>query len=65
MGKNLTSENVITYLKQNHFPRSDDLTIELMCHPGDKSDFFDEFNQSEERVQEKNFLLNDLDSLID
>jgi hypothetical protein len=35
-----------------------------MCHPGDKSDYFDSFNQSDERVQEKDYLLNGLDDLM-
>jgi predicted glycoside hydrolase/deacetylase ChbG (UPF0249 family) len=50
MGKYLNSQNIMSYLKSNHFPRSDDFMIEIMCHPGDKSDFFDDFNKSDERI---------------
>lgn len=36
-----------------------------MCHPGNKSEYFDEFNQSIERVNELNYLMNhNLHSLL-
>ena len=63
MGKHLQTENIISYLKE-HLKESEHTSIELMCHPGDKSDYFDEFNQSDERVHEKEFLLKNLDEVI-
>ena len=63
MGKHLQTENIISYLKE-HLQDTQLCSIELMCHPGDKSDYFDDFNQSDERVHEKEFLLNDLDKAI-
>lgn len=36
-----------------------------MCHPGKKGIDFDEFNQSEDRVYEYEYLMNELDTLME
>jgi predicted glycoside hydrolase/deacetylase ChbG (UPF0249 family) len=57
MGTKLNNENLESHFeKLKH--RND--IIEIMCHPGNipESYYWDEFNVSQDRVYEKNFLLN-------